>query len=165
MDPPSENDNTNHARIRRWNWFENGQEGFNSFEGKNSSACRWLLIVVANYTVATGLLIEWPTPNQLESALNDARIFGIQFPDDVLTMTNIYPIQAYNGVTLDNSIVNESGTLIDCNGGTIPLEHRILTPWEFMPNSTGDYDHHNLTFNPNQNDYVRRINNVYNQAQ
>ena len=81
-------------------------------------------------------------------------------PDDVNTVQKIYQIQAYNGVASNYFIRNMTGrTLTDCRGNTIKMMQRINSCW----------DYHEITdvwfFGANQNNYVQKINNVYQQAQ
>ena len=162
LDPPSQNknanDNANESRENRWNWQKNLQEGFNRYNNKYTDfACKWQRILEANYAHNNnGASFPYP------SALKVKQATGISYsmPDDVNTVQKIYQIQAYNGVALNYFIRNQTEqSLTDCRGNIIMPGARWYTCWDYHTNTDVWF------FHANQNNYVQKINNVYQQAQ
>ena len=116
IDPPHSGNRVNHtslteaqrneSRQNRWNWFDNLKSGIDRFSDKyRDVVCKWQTIVQENH----GAYISWPNPNQVAQALYNKGIQNVD--DDFLTLQNTLNVQAYNGVTLDNSIRNDTGRI------------------------------------------------------
>ena len=182
IDPPHSGNRVNHtslteaqrneSRQNRWNWFDNLQSGIDRFSDKyRDVVCMYLSIINANYAYANnGASFVYPTPNQIAQVLLNAGIQNVD--DDFLTLQKTLQVQAYNGVVnfyvrndTDRPITNQ------CLSTHIKEPDRSFrTCWFFRPNSTGNYDisgnyNDDIIFKKNQNNYVKKISDVYDEAQ
>ena len=157
----SQTGNAVETRQRRWHWKENIAEGLIRYHDKYTDfACKWQTILEANYSHANGgASIPYPTVNQVQKAIG---LTNYNYMDnEVNTLVKIYHIQAYNGVTTNHFIRNNTGRILtDCRGNTIMPYQRIYTCWDYQPDMNNT-----LKFHPNSQNYIQKINNVYRKAQ